>query len=99
MRTTDKLYHVICIQCTKIILHFCNAQKQRQNIVRNAPLKFKDIKGVIRGRKSKKYRQCHGQKKKDKREYNDMQNTTQNTKDRATRTPLKTGVNSCVPEG
>ena len=30
-------------------------------------------------------------KKKDKRTNNDLQNTTQKTKDRATRTPLKTG--------
>ena len=29
---------------------------------------------------------------------NDLQNTTQKTKDR-TRIPLKPGVNSCVPEG
>jgi hypothetical protein len=29
---------------------------------------------------------------------NDLQNTAQKTKDRATRTPLKTGVNSGAPE-
>jgi hypothetical protein len=29
----------------------------------------------------------------------DLQITTQKTKDRATRTPLKTRVNSCAPEG
>jgi len=40
-----------------------------------------------------------GQKKKDKKTNNDLQNTTHNTKDRAIRTPLKTGVNSCAPEG
>jgi len=28
-----------------------------------------------------------------------MQNITQKTRDRATRSPLKTGVNSGVPEG
>jgi hypothetical protein len=33
-------------------------------------------------------------KKKDKSTNNDLPNTTQKTKDRATRTPLKTGVNS-----
>ena len=27
------------------------------------------------------------------------QNTTQKTQDRATRTPLKPGMNSCAPEG
>ena len=30
---------------------------------------------------------------------NDIQNTAQKTKDRATRTPLKTGVNSRAPDG
>jgi hypothetical protein len=36
--------------------------------------------------------------KKDKKTNNDLQNTTQKTEDQGTRTPLKTGVNSCVPE-
>jgi hypothetical protein len=51
---------------------------------------FKDIKGVIRIRKSKKDRR-NDQMKKDKRTNNDLQNTTHKTKDRVTRTPLKTG--------
>jgi len=38
---------------------------------------------------SRKDRQYKGQKKKDKRTNNHLQNTTQKTKDRATRTPLK----------
>jgi len=46
----------------------------------------------IRSRKSKKGRQYNGQKKKYKRTNNDLQNTTQKTNDRATRTPLKTKV-------
>ena len=50
---------------------------------------LEDTKRVIRIRKSKKNRQRNGQKKKDKRTNNDLQNTTQKTKDRATRTPLK----------
>jgi hypothetical protein len=33
-------------------------------------------------------------RKKDKRTNNDLQNITQETKDRVTRTPLKTGVSS-----
>ena len=37
--------------------------------------------------------------KREKKTNNDLQNTTQKTKDRAARTPLKTGVNSCAPEG
>jgi len=39
----------------------------------------------------KKVRQYNGQKKKDKRTNHDLQNITQKTKDRATRTPLKPG--------
>jgi hypothetical protein len=36
---------------------------------------------------------------KDKRTNNDLQNTTQKTKDRATRTPLKSGINPGAPGG
>jgi len=50
---------------------------------------FEDTKGVIKIRKSKKVRQHTGQKKKDKRTNNDLQNITHETKDRVTRTPLK----------
>jgi hypothetical protein len=52
---------------------------------------FEDTKWVIRIRKSKKDRQHNDKKKKDK------QRSTKHThkiKDRVTRTPLKTGVNS-----
>ena len=53
---------------------------------------FEDTKGVIRIRKSKKNRQRNGQnKKKYKRTHNYLQNITYKTKDRVTRTPLKTG--------
>jgi hypothetical protein len=52
--------------------------------------KFEDTTGVIRSRKSKMGRQYNGQKKKEKRTDNDLQNITQKTKDRATGTPLKT---------
>jgi hypothetical protein len=48
-------------------------------------------KWVIRGRQLK-YRQYNGQKKKDKRTNNYLQNTTHNTKDRYTWTPSNTGV-------
>jgi len=50
--------------------------------------KYEDTKGVIRSHKSKKDGQYNGQK----RTNNDLQNITQETKDQATRTPLKTGV-------
>jgi hypothetical protein len=53
--------------------------------------KVDDTKGVIRIRRSKKDRQYKGQKKNDKRTNNNLQNTTQKTKDWSTRTPQKTG--------
>ena len=59
---------------------------------------LKEIKGVIRNRKSKD-RQYKGLKKKDKRTNSDLQNTTHKTKNRATRILLKSGVNSGDPEG
>jgi hypothetical protein len=36
---------------------------------------------------------------KSKRTNNDLQSITQKTKDHETPIPLKTGVNSCTPEG
>jgi hypothetical protein len=59
---------------------------------------FEDIKGVIRIHISKRNRQHNGQKKNYKTTNNDLQKHTHRTKDRVTRTPLKTGVNSCAPE-
>ena len=52
---------------------------------------FDDTKGVIRIRISKKNTQHNGQKKKNKMINNNLQNFTQKTKYRVTRTPLKTG--------
>ena len=43
--------------------------------------KFKDIKGIIRSRKSKNDTQDNDQVKKDKMTNNELQSTTQNTKD------------------
>ena len=57
---------------------------------------FEDIKEVIRSRKR---RRPQNRMAKRKRINNDLQNSTQKTKVRATRTPLKLGVNSCAPEG
>ena len=55
---------------------------------------------VIRICKSKNDRKYNSQKKKDKRTNNDLQNTTQKTKDGTTRTPQKkTGVHSGAMEG
>jgi hypothetical protein len=58
-------------------------------------LEFKDIKGVIRIRKSKKNRQHNGQKKKNKQR---LTKHTHKTKDRVTRIPLKTEGDSGAPE-
>ena len=57
---------------------------------------FEDTKEVIRIRISKKNRHHNDKKKKYKRTNNDLQ---YKTKDRVTRTPLKTGVNTGAPEG
>ena len=38
-------------------------------------------------------------RKKDKRTNNDLQIIAQKTKDQVTQTALKTGLNSCAPEG
>jgi len=53
-------------------------------MVRCIQEEFEDIKGVFRIRKSKQNRQHNGQKKKDKRTNNDLQNITHKTKDRIT---------------
>jgi len=55
------------------------------------PEDFEDTKGIIRIRKSKKDRQHNGQNKKEIRTNNDLQSITHKTKDRVTRTPVKTG--------
>jgi len=52
---------------------------------------FEDTKGVIRILNSKN-RQHNCQKKKYKRTNKDLQGITHKTKDRVTRTPLKTGI-------
>ena len=60
----------------------------------SAQEEFEDTKGVTSIRKSKDRQQNHK-----KGTYNNLQNTTHKTKDRAIRTSLKTGVvNSGAPE-
>jgi hypothetical protein len=50
--------------------------------------KFENTNGIIKRHEMKKDRQCDGQKKKDKRKNNDLQNILQaKTKDRVTRIP------------
>ena len=61
--------------------------------------KFEDTKVVIRSRYSVEEIQLNYQMKKNKKVNNDLQNTTQKTKDRAIRSPLKTEMNSDAPEG
>jgi len=52
---------------------------------------FEDTKGVIRIRKSKKDRRHNGQKKNGQKDKQRSTKQTHKTKDRVTRTPLKTG--------
>jgi hypothetical protein len=56
--------------------------------------RFRRYQMAIRTRKSKDRK--HNGKKRRK---TDLQNTTQKTKDRVTRTRLKTGVSSGAPDG
>jgi hypothetical protein len=58
---------------------------------------FEDTKRVIRIRISKKNTQHNGQKSANGQTTSTKH--THKTKDRVTRTPLKTGVNSCALEG
>ena len=58
---------------------------------------FKDIKGLNRIRISKKNRQHNGQKKKNKRTNNDLQNMHIKLKSNNTN-PTTTGVNPGAPE-
>ena len=60
---------------------------------------FEDTKGVIRIRISKKDRQHNGQKKKDKRTNNDLQNIHIKLKIEQHEPHNKLGVNSGAPEG
>jgi len=60
---------------------------------------FEDTKGVIRIRISKKNRQHYMVKRKSTKDKQRSTKHTYKTKDRVTRTPLKTGVNSGAPEG
>ena len=61
--------------------------------------KFEDTKDVIRSCNSKKDRQYNVRKKQDKKKTMVKCNTTWKTQDEATRTPLKTWVNSGALEG
>jgi hypothetical protein len=60
---------------------------------------FEDTKGAIRIRISQKNRQHNDQNEKVQKDKQRSTKHTYKSKDRATRTPLKTGVNSGVPEG
>jgi len=61
------------------------------SFTQNSHEKFEDIKWTIRSGKWKKNRQYKEQLKKGKMKNNDLRNTTQKTKDRASRNILKTG--------
>ena len=59
---------------------------------------FEDTKTVIQSEVVNRRRTDNTMTKR-KRTNNDLQSITLKTKNRATRNPLKLGVNSCVPEG
>ena len=61
-----------------------------QEIINLFLVVVEDTKGIIIIRASKKGRQHNGQNKKDKWTNNDLQNTTQETKDQETQIPLNT---------
>ena len=67
-----------------LIIRFWYLQSIHNTISR----KVEDFKGVIRNRKTD--RQCNGKKQKRRMDKHDLQNITQKTKDRGTRTTLKT---------
>ena len=92
-----------CFVCLRLVYHMLPVSLDCPFLI--GPLvnvyleQFSDTKGEIRSRQSKKEGHCNGQMKKDKRTNNYIKNTTQKTKDRATRTPLKTEGephNTCV---
>ena len=74
----------------EVILYKCNCTNLIMISTRLYKRNVEDTKGVIRRRKSKEDRQYNGQRKRDKRTNNDLQNITQKTKDRATGIVLKT---------
>jgi len=61
--------------------------------------KFEDTKGIIRSHKSKKDRQSNCQKEKDQKDRQWSIKYYSKSADRATRTLLKTGMNSSAPDG
>jgi hypothetical protein len=71
-----------------LLFSFCFRDRKLFKIVnKTKKLEATCTKEVIRCRNSKKDRHYNGYKKKYKRTNNDLQNTTQKTTDRATRTP------------
>jgi hypothetical protein len=72
------IWHIITT-AEKQLIHSCTYSQQEE---------FEDTKGLIKIRKSKKNRQHNDQKKKGKQRSTIH---THKTKDRVTRTPLKTG--------
>ena len=69
-------------------------------IFRTISTKVKDTKGVIRSGQTAQWpKEKKNIKNPTKKKNNDLQNTTQKIKDRASRIPLKLGVNLGTPDG
>ena len=74
-------------------------KKTKTNKGKQSNKKLEDTKAGIRSQKFKTERQYNDKKKNVQRTDNNLQNTTQITKDQATRTLLKSVENTGAPEG
>jgi hypothetical protein len=77
------------VQNVYSLMYFIESLKGLIKISFEYVSKLRRYKRVFRRRKQTQDRQYNDRKKKEKRPNNDLQNTTQKTKGRATRTPPK----------
>jgi hypothetical protein len=76
----------MCLNCSEFLDTICT----------KIPKGKSEAANIVRNRKPKKARQYNDQKKRNKSTNKELQNTTQKTKDRATRTPIKHEVHQCA---
>jgi len=75
------LYVIVLLSLLFYVLNNLSLYLRFQSTLWYPQEKFEDTKRVIRSRKSKKNRQCNDKHEKNKTKNNDLQNTTQKTKD------------------